>query len=528
MAKKSYLTVTDQFCGAGGSSTGASMVDGVEIRLALNHWDLAIETHNANFPDTDHDCTDISACDPRRYPATDILITSPECTNHSLAKGKMRKYQAQLELFGKVTIDPAEERSRATMFDVPRFAEFHDYNFVVVENVVDARNWRLFDAWTHAMTLLGYDYRIVYYNSQFAHPTPQSRDRMYVVFWKRGNPSPNLDLRPPAYCGHCVKDVESVQSWKNPHKRRWGRYQKQYVYCCPECAGEVTPYYYAALNCIDWSLPAERIGDRKRPLKEKTLARIRYGLEVYGDKPLVVTGRYTSGLGCRVKDALTTPLPTQPGDASHAILSPFMIETGYGHSGDNRSVSGVAPMPTQTTRQTIGLVAPGFLSKQYSGQQHHAVMLDEPTGAITTIDHHALVGVPSAFIAELHGTSKARGIDEPLMCVAAGGNHHALISTDAFLTYYYGGSHQATRVDEPVRTLTSVARAGLVQPEGDPPSVEDCIFRMLQPHEIQAAMAFPGDYQVLGNKRQQVRQLGNAVTPPVMKSLIERCVETLR
>ena len=109
MTQTSYATVTDQFCGAGGSSLGADRA-GAKIRLALNHWKLAVETHNSNFPDTDHDCTDVSACDPRRYPATTILITSPECTNHSLAKGKARKYQQQLELFGTLKIDPAEER----------------------------------------------------------------------------------------------------------------------------------------------------------------------------------------------------------------------------------------------------------------------------------------------------------------------------------------------------------------------------------------------------------------------------------
>src|ERR1043165_8890542 len=71
----SDITVTDQFCGAGGSSIGAA-AEGLRIRMAMNHWDLAVETHNTNFPDTDHDTCDISAADPRRYPSTDILITS--------------------------------------------------------------------------------------------------------------------------------------------------------------------------------------------------------------------------------------------------------------------------------------------------------------------------------------------------------------------------------------------------------------------------------------------------------------------
>ena len=37
--------------------------------------------------------------------------------------------------------DEAANRSRATMWDVPRFAEFHQYQAIVIENVVDAYRW---------------------------------------------------------------------------------------------------------------------------------------------------------------------------------------------------------------------------------------------------------------------------------------------------------------------------------------------------------------------------------------------------
>jgi hypothetical protein len=60
--------------------------------------------------------------DPRRYPATNILWASPECTNHSQARGK-RKEGRQPDLFGEVLPDEAAERSQATMMDVPRFLE---------------------------------------------------------------------------------------------------------------------------------------------------------------------------------------------------------------------------------------------------------------------------------------------------------------------------------------------------------------------------------------------------------------------
>jgi DNA (cytosine-5)-methyltransferase 1 len=79
-------------------------------------------------------------------------------------------------------------------------------------------------------------------------------------------------------------------------------------------------------------------------------------------------------------------------------------------------------------------------------------------------------------------------------------------------------------VGEPAGTVTTVDRNALVGPNVD---VDDCTFRMLEPHEIQAAMAFAPDYEVLGNKRERVRQLGNAVTPPAARDLIAAVVEAL-
>lgn len=566
MGKNSFISVTDQFCGAGGSSIGATRA-GAEVRLAMNHWKLAIETHNTNFPNVDHDCTDISAVDPRRYPSTDILITSPECTNHSLAKGKPRQFYQQ-DLFGTVLIDPAEERSRATMWDVPRFAEYHDYRLIYVENVVDAGKWRLFDAWLGAMHALGYEHQVVYFNSMFAWPTPQSRDRMYTVFWKKGNKKPDLEFRPPAWCPNCQANTEGIQTWKKPH-HKWGRYKAQYFYRCPHCHKQVEPYYYAAFNAIDWTIKAERIGDRKTPLKPKTMARVQYGFDAFGRTPLIVTGRYTTGVGSRVRDAMADVLPTQPGDASHAvvypwqvvdtsygdeinrsrnafeqpmptqvgqqkqaIVMPWMVETGYTHAPDNRAESSADALFTQTTRQTLGVV--GFLSKQYGGQADPRFMNlppDGPTGTITTWDHHALLTAPvehQGFIADMRGKSNASSLADPLMCITASGSHHALLAQDAFLTYYYGTSDKAERVTEPLNTFTGNDRAGLVQGALEKMTVEDLTFRMLQSHEVGKGMAFPGEYVVLGTQREKVRQYGNAVTPPAMEMLLERGIATFQ
>jgi DNA (cytosine-5)-methyltransferase 1 len=67
------ISATDMFCGAGGSSLGAAMA-GVRLELGLNHWRLAIDTHQENFPDAGHDCADVSMTDPRRYRRTTVLI----------------------------------------------------------------------------------------------------------------------------------------------------------------------------------------------------------------------------------------------------------------------------------------------------------------------------------------------------------------------------------------------------------------------------------------------------------------------
>lgn len=50
---------------------------------------------------------------------------------------------------------------------------------------------------------------------------------------------------------------------------------------------------------------------------------------------------------------------------------------------------------------------------------------------------------------------------------------------------------------------------------------------MLKPKEIKLAMAFDNDYIVLGSGKDQVKQLGNAVTPPAMEWLLEKAIESL-
>lgn len=79
---------------------------------------------------------------------------------------------------------------------------------------------------------------------------------------------------------------------------------------------------------------------------------------------------------------------------------------------------------------------------------------------------------------------------------------------------------------EPIPTVVTRQRHGLVT-HGSESDIDDCSFRMLDVHEIGASMSFPSDYVVLGTKRDQVKQYGQAVTPPVMEWLVDKCIASL-
>ncbi|UUG70036.1 DNA methyltransferase [Arthrobacter phage Zucker] len=474
--------MTDMFCGAGGSSTGATMLDGISVKTALNHWDKALESHNANHPDTVHVQADIKETDPRYIATSDILWASPECTNHSVAKGRKRVTN-QPDFFGDTLPDEAADRSRATMWDVPRFAEVHRYRAIITENVVDAAKWVMFDAWLMAMKSLGYEHRIQYLNSMHAQhgglPAPQSRDRMYVLFWLKGNQAPDVEkyFRPKAYCGSCDEIVDAMQVFKK--SERWGRYRAQYVYRCPKATCKnaiVEPGWLPASHAIDWSLRGERIGDRKKPLAPKTMARILAGLAKYGQEPVSID----SVRGSQILSAVNhEPFQTQTTAYTRSLLVPV-----EGREGKQAQAAG-EPMRTQTTRNETGLLtAPRnhMLMEYYGNGQMHPVSKAIPT--ITTHDRFAM-------ITTLRGTNAPKDVGQPLDTFAANGLHHGLA-------------------------------------EWKVPSVEDCEFRMLEPHEIKAGMAFPKEYIMLGNKREQVKMAGNAVTPPAARDLVACMAETLQ
>jgi DNA (cytosine-5)-methyltransferase 1 len=96
---------------------------------------------------------------------------------------------------------------------------------------------------------------------------------------------------------------------------------------------------------------------------------------------------------------------------------------------------------------------------------------------------------------------------------------HKLGKNKPFLIVYYGsdGAGGWQRLDRPLRTITTRDRFALVVPSDDGHEM-----RMLQPPELAAATGFPKDYRWPAiTRREHIKLIGNAVSPPVMKAVVE-------
>lgn len=429
--------MTDLFCGAGGSSLGAELA-GATARLGLNHWRRAIETHSTNFEHADHDCADVSALTTaqiRRYPLSDILLASPECTNHTLAKGSRRRKPQPASLLDEGPAgDDAQERSRATMWDVWRFAEQamlrgRPYKAIIVENVVDAFNWgpddngQVFAGWLRVGEGFGYRYEIVWLNSMLAHEggwVPQSRDRMYVVWTLRSMRVPDLNIEPLAWCPRCEKAVHGRQGFKRSDRPRWGRYGPQYVFTCPECRGPAVPAAAPSITFLDESLPAPPIGERKlvrcqccgrkRRVACPTRRRIRDGMQRLDNTPYELTFSRTG-----VPSPLTVPLVPLP-VAAHpaAMVTPVSANT-FERTPGNRA-DDVRRSPARTVHGTLdrALVLPpmgGVVPRSAATQP-------SPTQTTTT----------RAMVVEAQQHGGVRRAEAPVHTVRAAGSHHGVVT----------------------------------------------------------------------------------------------------
>lgn len=193
MATMAPIRALDIFCGAGGSSCGARQA-GAEIVGGIDLWAKATETFRLNFPNARTYTDRLELVNPRQIAdhlgPIDLLLASPECTNHTFARGKAR--------------DPkVEELSRNTALQVCRFVRELRPRWFVVENVVSMTKWSSYSAWKNELADCGYFLKEARLEAH-RFGVPQSRRRLFVLGCRDGLPIvPRPSAKRPV-CAHTI------------------------------------------------------------------------------------------------------------------------------------------------------------------------------------------------------------------------------------------------------------------------------------------------------------------------------------
>lgn len=498
--------IVDLFAGGGGASLGIRMALGRGPDLAINHDPEAIALHAANHPETRHLCGDIWDVRPREAcgdEPVELLWASPDCTFHSKARGG-KPFRDPKSATGRRGLAWAVVRwaaeKRPTVICLENVEEFEDWGPLGEDGRPDpARRGLTFRRWVGRLRALGY---VVEWRELRAcdYGSPTIRKRLFLVARCDGLPI----VWPEATHG-------------------------------PD-PGQI-PYRPAA-ECIDWSLPCPSIFDRRKPLAEKTLARIARGIRRFvlgAADPFVVAlpdpivpfiSQYNAqSTGQRVDE----PLATATTKDRFGLVAPVLVHSGNGERpGQAPRIYDVGkPLSTvMAMGQKHGLVA-AFLSKQYGGHEATGSRLAEPVHTVTCQGQQALV---SSSLVSLRGTSReGRDVREPAPTITAKGTH--LAEVRAFLTHHNAGQQNEPRPGRSLElpfyaTPPPPPRFGLVI-RGEPYEIADIGFRMLQPRELYRANGAPDSYaiDVLVDgkpltKEAQIRMCGNMVCPQPGAALV--------
>lgn len=530
--------VIDNFAGGGGASTGIEAAIGRPVDIAINHDPKAIAMHAANHPGTHHLCENVWKVDIGKVVdgrPVGLCWFSPDCKHFSKAKG------------GK----PVAKRIRGLAWVALKWAGIAKPRIIVIENVEEFQQWGPLVDGRPCPRRKG---------MTFKRWVTQLRNLGYVVDWR--------ELRACDYGAPTIRKRLFVIA------RRDGQ-----PICWPERThGKGLSPYRTAAECIDWNLRCSSIFlTRKegraigvnRPLADATMRRIAKGVERYvigAAKPFIVNITHT-GEG-RV-ESVDEPLRTVTGAnrGEKALVFPF-IERQFGNSAGNSASS---PLGTTTAGGggKSALVA-AFLGTYYGANRpggDRTATVEEPLRTQPTENRHALV---AAFLAQhnggvvghpaerplstitLRGTQQAlvtshlmklRGtcrdgqrVDQPAPTVTGEGKHIAEVR--AFLLKYYG-TPQDPRLDEPLHSVTTKHRFGLVTVHGEDYEIVDIGMRMLTPRELFRAQGFPEGYIIDGGrdvcnaqgsllggewleltKTVQVRMCGNSVAPPAAEAIV--------
>ena len=566
------IQAVDLFAGAGGTSTGLALACkelGRKVNLtAINHWPEAVETHTANHPWANHICQDVRTVNPEEVipgGRCHILVASPECIYYSRAAG------------GRPKLD----QYRATAWDILPWLERIRVSNLLIENVPEFRDWgpvngdghpikrlkgTIYQAWLRAIRAHGYnvDTRIL---NAADYGAATSRARFFLIAKKGNAPivwptstKSKKGLGKKKWRG--AKEIidwslkgESIFTRKRPLSdttmrriiaglKRFGGHELQPFLVLMEHGG--------GIRSVDEPLP--------------TITTAKGGSMVIADQAFILS-QASGGAPRSVDD----PMPTITGGGGDAIVQPFILPV-RGFFGQNTPKSINDPLGTITQRGGGDLIQPFIIP--YFGERDgqkprtHAVeeplpavtshgagalidaclvkyygnggpqSVDDPLGTLTTKDRY---GLAEPYLVRFNGTENAASEDsrrawknsakstaEPLPTVT-GGQRFGL--AEPYLVRFNGTDQahitdSSRSIDDPLPTVVgSNSHFALIQPEASGCYL-DIRFRMLQPHELSAAMGFPAGYAFVGNKTEVIKQIGNAVVVQVAQALVMSLLTT--
>ncbi|MFN7155048.1 MAG: DNA cytosine methyltransferase [Acidovorax sp.] len=244
--------IIDNFAGGGGTSTGLEAAFGRPVDIAINHDPEALAMHAINHPHTQHLCESVWDVDPIAVTGNQpvgLVWLSPDCKHFSKAKGgtPVKKHIRGLAWVGMRWV--AKCKPRVLMLE--NVEEFKTWGPLLVGADGTARpdptrKGKTFDSFVHQLRAHGYvvDWRELRACDQGA---PTIRKRLFLIARRDGLPIVWPDTT------HGEPTSAKV------------------------LAGKLLPYRTAA-ECIDFTLPAASIFDRKKPLATNTQRRVAKGL----------------------------------------------------------------------------------------------------------------------------------------------------------------------------------------------------------------------------------------------------------
>ena len=539
--------IVDDFCGGGGGSTGLEMGLGRPVALARNHSPAAISMHQANHPHALHLATDVFDGDPRELVngrRVGWYHLSPDCTHHSQAAGGQ----------------PRKKEIRNLSWIALKWAGRVRPRIISLENVSQLESWGRLIAKRDAKTG-----RVI----KLVRVIRKGKERIKKVVSAPGELVPVRDqylVPDPAHKGetwrHFVRELEGlgyVVEWRVLRACDYGApTSRKRLFMVARCDGQPIVWpepthaehpkpwqapWRTAGECIDWSYPTQSIFGRERPLVEATLRRIAKGCVKYvlnaADPFIVPIANWSSGDTVQATSAPLRTVTAWPKGGSFALASPVIAPLT--HQGADRAYSAQAPLPTVTgaNRGEQALFASYMVQANGGKNTTAAHGMRSPTSTITVAGSQQQL--TSAHLVTLRKGCAGLSCDDPLGTVTAGAEHHGLVEytlapehqagalrVAGFILQFYSTGGQWGPLNKPLNTITTKDRLALVTVvlDGTPYVIVDICMRMLQPHELYRAQGFPASYIIdRGHdgreftKTEQVRMVGNSVSPPVLAAI---------